>query len=179
MAFRVACALLSLLSMISMAASKVAVISRGELSAPVNHGIATLEQALRSKGFTVVKDAAPAAYVFLAGSAPLRDGPRVALHPAQRVSRQAGHDCSGGDTQGLMFMPPSTQPIKSAWSAGAVPFQYVRASPKPYLAERGISMYTMQRAYFESRLYDEELLEAVFRYAGRRPHQQLRRHLRL
>ena len=36
------------------------------------------------------------------------------------------------------------------------PFQYVRdTTEKPYLAERGISMYTMQRAYFESRLYDE------------------------
>ena len=42
-----------------------------------------------------------------------------------------------------------------AWSSGD-PFQYVRnTTEKPYLAERGISMYTMQRAYFESRLYDE------------------------
>src|ERR1017187_10588459 len=33
---------------------------------------------------------------------------------------------------------------------------YVRnTSEKPYLAERGVSMYTMQRAYFESRLHDE------------------------
>ena len=49
-----------------------------------------------------------------------------------------------------------------SWST-ADPFQYVRdTTEKPYLAERGISMYTMQRAYFESRLYDEAYWKRYF-----------------
>ena len=41
------------------------------------------------------------------------------------------------------------------WSAAGRPLEYLASTTeKPYLAQRGISMYTMQRAYFESGLYD-------------------------
>src|ERR1035441_2543295 len=60
----------------------------------------------------------------------------------------------GGDARGLMYAALDTAE-RIAWSI-ADPFQFARnTTEKPYLAERGISMYTMQRAYFESRLYDE------------------------
>src|SRR5439155_11195757 len=60
----------------------------------------------------------------------------------------------GRDARGLMYAALDTAD-RVAWSS-ADPFQYVRdTTEKPYLADRGISMYTMQRAYFESRLYDE------------------------
>src|SRR5207248_4048583 len=50
------------------------------------------------------------------------------------------------------------------WSGSSSdPFQYVReVSETPFLAERGISMYTMHRAWFESRLYDEAYWRRYF-----------------
>ena len=67
----------------------------------------------------------------------------------------------GADARGLMYAALDTAD-RIAWSS-ADPFQYVRnTTEKPYLAERGISMYTMQRAYFESRLYDEQHWKRYF-----------------
>ena len=45
---------------------------------------------------------------------------------------------------------------RTGWSGTETnPFARVRdVSEEPYLVERGVSMFTMQRAYFESRLYD-------------------------
>jgi hypothetical protein len=36
------------------------------------------------------------------------------------------------------------------------------AEEKPFLQERGVSMYTMHRAYFESRLFDEQYWQKYF-----------------
>ena len=53
---------------------------------------------------------------------------------------------AGGDARGLMYAALDAAE-RISWSADD-PFQYVRdTSEKPYLAERGVSMYTMQRAY--------------------------------
>jgi hypothetical protein len=51
-----------------------------------------------------------------------------------------------------------------SWSSNPRdPFSYVRdTSEKPYLLERGISIYTMHRAYFESRLYSEAYWKRYF-----------------
>ena len=43
------------------------------------------------------------------------------------------------------------------------PFENVReTTEEPFLAERGVSMYTMHRAYFESRLFDERYWQKYF-----------------
>jgi hypothetical protein len=70
---------------------------------------------------------------------------------------------SGGDSRGLMYAALDTAE-RAGWSAaGGDPFARVRdVSEQPYLVERGVSMYTMQRAYFESRLYDEKHWERYF-----------------
>ena len=48
-------------------------------------------------------------------------------------------------------------------STASDPFQYIKdTTEKPYIAERGISIYTMHRAYFESRLYDERYWTRYF-----------------
>ena len=52
------------------------------------------------------------------------------------------------------------------------PFENVRqTAEEPLLAERGISMYTMQRAYFESRLYDENYWKRYFDLPARKQNQ--------
>jgi hypothetical protein len=142
-----------------MAARQVAVIAQSSLPAPAGHGITKLEDALQAKGFSVTHSAETADYVIQAGISPLgrealtirrgsyRNKPSVAL--------------SGGDARGLMYAALDTAE-RISWSAGD-PFQYVRdTSEKPYLAERGVSMYTMQRALFESRLYDEQQWKRYF-----------------
>ena len=157
-------AALFLLALPAMAARRVALVTNGELAPPARHGLAKLQEALRAKGFDVIASAAQADYVILAGA-----GPSPTL-PGWNVPAPAGRESltiwrgryrnkpalalRGGDARGLMYAALDTAE-RIAWSSND-PFQYVRdTTEKPYLAERGISMYTMQRAYFESRLYDE------------------------
>ena len=83
-----------------------------------------------------------------------------------RRSRYKGKpavNLSGGDARGLMYAALDTAD-RTGWSGTATdPFARVREiSEEPYLAERGVSMFTMQRAYFESRLYDEKYWERYF-----------------
>jgi len=69
----------------------------------------------------------------------------------------------GGDARGLMYAALDTAE-RVAWGRDpADPFEHVRnTSESPYIRERGISIYTMQRAYFERRLYDQEYWRQYF-----------------
>jgi hypothetical protein len=157
-------AALFLLALPAMAARQVALVIDGELAQPARHGLAKLQEALRAKGFDVTASAAQADYVILAGTgasatlqqwkAPAPAGRESLTIWRGRYRNQPAIALRGGDARGLMYAALDTAD-RIAWST-ADPFQYVRnTTEKPYLAERGISMYTMQRAYFESRLYDE------------------------
>jgi hypothetical protein len=157
-------AVLLLLPLPAIAARQVALVAEGQLATPANHGLDKLRDALRAKGFEVTSSAAQADYVILAGT-----GASPALQDAQppaptgrealsiwrgRYQNKPAIALRGSDARGLMYAALDTAE-RIAWSS-ADPFQYVRnTNEKPYLGERGISMYTMQRAYFESRLYDE------------------------
>ena len=147
-----------------MAARQVALVIDGELAQPARHGLAKLQEALRAKGFDVTASAAQADYVILAGTgasatlqqwkAPAPAGRESLTIWRGRYRNKPAIALRGGDARGLMYAALDTAD-RIAWST-ADPFQFVRnTTEKPYLAERGISMYTMQRAYFESRLYDE------------------------
>ena len=59
----------------------------------------------------------------------------------------------GADSRGLMY---------AALEAAASYPDVREAAESPYIAERGISMYTMHRSYFESRLYDQKHWERYF-----------------
>jgi hypothetical protein len=145
------------------AARTVAVITQGELAAPAAHGLGKLSSALRKKGFEVSDASAgkTADLFILAGIGP-SSGAALPEGPEALVIRRATYQgkpaviLRGGDARGLMYAALDTAE-RVGWSnSGSDPFQQVRdVSEKPFLAERGVSIYTMQRAYFESRLYDE------------------------
>ena len=153
----------------ALAVGRIAVVVRGELSGPAQYGLDRLQEALRAKGLTVVQEPAPSDSVILAGLATApeiaaalrRANSRLPTGPESIAIARSSYQgkpaviLSGGDARGLMYAALDTAD-RVAWSSSADPFQYIRNSAeKPFLAQRGISMYTMQRAYFESRLYDE------------------------
>ncbi len=164
-------AALFLLAIPAMAARQVALLTEGELAPPAMHGLAKLKDALRAKGFDVSTSAAQADYVIFAGigpsaasqewKAPVPSGREALTISRGRYRNKPAISLRGGDARGLMYAALDTAD-RIAWSS-TDPFQYVRdTTEKPYLAERGISMYTMQRAYFESRLYDETYWKRYF-----------------
>jgi hypothetical protein len=69
----------------------------------------------------------------------------------------------GADSRGLMYAALDVAD-RVRWAAkSSDPLTYVHdTAESPYIAERGISTYTMQRAYFESRLYDENYWKRYF-----------------
>jgi hypothetical protein len=170
------------LALAAAAAKRVALVPDGELAAPAVHGIDKLEQALRRQGFEVTpaSGASTADFIVLAGvrsnskggpvETAIRSAKGVLPDGAEALTIQRGVYLrrpavilSGADARGLMYAALDTAD-RVAWSTSANdPFQQVQnTSEKPYLAERAISMYTMQRAYFESRLYDERYWQRYF-----------------
>src|ERR1017187_2815911 len=154
-------AALFLLALPAMAARQAALVTDGELAEPARHGLAKLQEALRARGFDGTASAAPTDYVILAATgasatlqqwkAPAAAGRESLTIWRGRYRNKPAIALRGGDARGLMYAALDTAE-RIAWSI-ADPFQFVRnTTEKPYLAERGISMYTMQRAYFESRL---------------------------
>jgi hypothetical protein len=161
----------------ALAAQKVAVITDGAIIPPAAHGLAKLEQSLRAKGYELA-DPAGADYLILAGvrspngeitkalnglKALLPDGPEaLTIQRANYRGKPAVFLC-GADARGLMYAALDTAE-RISWTTGTgSPLQNLRdVSEKPYLTERGVSIYTMQRAYFESRLYDEQYWRRYF-----------------
>ncbi|HUS05434.1 MAG TPA: hypothetical protein VMZ52_04015 [Bryobacteraceae bacterium] len=158
------------------AAQKVAVIAGSDLTAPARHGVSVLEKALRAKGFTVAGGAEGADYLIFAGGdsavtaarsiqgagAILPRTPESLRILRGRIRNKPAVVLAGGDARGLMYAAIEAAEKITA-SSGSDPFQYVReTSESPFLVERGISTYSMQRAYFEERLYDERYWTRYF-----------------
>lgn len=173
---RIGVAALCLIGLDASAAQKVAVIAGGDLAATARHGVTALENAIRAKGLTVVGDPESADYLIFAGgdsavtAARTIKGAGVTLLKAPeslnvlrgRIGNKPAVVLAGGDARGLMYAALDTAERISA-SSGADPFQHVReTSESPFLVERGVSTYTMQRAYFQERLYDERYWTRYF-----------------
>jgi hypothetical protein len=180
--FRAVFSVLLLWACPAWCARRVALVVPGQLPSPAGHGVAKLEQSLRARGFTVARttsaESALGDFVILTGTSV---GQNAAAHALQnlKVALPAGPETltvqrdtikgkpalilCGGDARGLMYAALDTAE-HVAWGANpADPFQHVRnTSESPFLRERGISIYTMQRAYFERRLYDQEYWKQYF-----------------
>jgi hypothetical protein len=156
---------LVLLSVVPALAARVAIVADPQLDPQARYGMAKLEQSLQAKGLSVIysrpDDAIQADFYVVTGVT--KGAPQsVSIHRSTYRGKPA-ITLSGGDARGLMYAALDTAD-RTRWSgAGQDPFVRVRdVSEEPYLVERGVSIYTMQRAYLESRLYDEKYWEKYF-----------------
>ena len=143
-------------------ARRVMVLTEGDLGLPGSYGLGKLKEALRSSGADVVdgRSAGTADWIVLANvrsrCAELRQTPEALSIRRGAYSGKPAIILCGADPNGLMYAALDTADRVRSSGASNDPFQYVKdVAEKPYLAERAISIYTMQRAWFESRLYDE------------------------
>ncbi len=170
---------LFLLTDLSTAAVRVSLVVDAGLDAPARHGLAKLEAALFAKGFAVNRPErvvdADGDFVVLAGLCS-GGGPAAAVLNAEsltcpeeaeslvvrrvEIQGKPGVVLAGSDSRGLMYAALDTAQ-RIGWPG--VPFAHVHNTREsPFVAERAVSIYTMQRAYFESRLYDERYWQRYF-----------------
>jgi len=149
---------------------------------PAEYGLTVLEESLRKRDLSVqrLEQAATAGSDFLvfAGLSsnhgiaaqmledldmPQPQGPEALMVRRRQVQGKPAVILCGSDARGLMYAALDVAE-RVLWNdAGGNPFLYVQdASEKPDILERAVSIYTMQRAYFESRLYDETYWQRYF-----------------
>lgn len=157
------CLLVLPLAVMCAGAQRVEIVASGALPAPAKYGLEKLRESLsESKGgpFIVLAGLSSDARVAAALKSVKAPLPRGAQALAVRRIRRQGKPgivLCGSDARGLMYAALDVADRVKRAGAEADPFGEVRdVSETPYLSERGISMYTMNRAYFESRLYDAE-----------------------
>jgi hypothetical protein len=143
------------------AATKIAIVAPDDLRPPAAYGVSKLTAALHSAGAEVVTAPAQAdAVIRLERSAAL--GPQGLTIRRTTIANKPTLTLTGGDPVGLMYAALDTAE-RISWSSADEPLRNIRdVTEKPYILDRGISMYTMQRAYFESRLYDERYWTRYF-----------------
>src|ERR1039457_229704 len=168
--------LLALAPVASAAVAPMVSLVVGDATAkPVQHGVGKLKLALQQKGVSVEEAAsfrsANGDIVVVAG---LTSGPGEAAQllselrlppntePESLLIRKFNRDgktvvlVAGADARGLMYaLLDVADRVGWAKSAGQ-PFSEVRdVEENPYTPERALSLYTFNRAYWESRFYDE------------------------
>jgi len=164
------------------AQSVAIVVDDGTMPRAAQHGLDKLEAALRTRGLTVMRGrqaVAASALVVVAGLRNANGPAAQALSSlngsvptvAEALTIRRGVPFAGksalllvgSDSVGLMY---AALDIADAvrWSANrANPFELVRdTSEQPFIKTRAVSMYTMNRAYFESRFYDERFWTRYF-----------------
>lgn len=161
---------------------KVVVIADAAMGEPARYGLGKLEDALRAKDIAIAegegqlsgsdlvllagsRDGGGAAAVALmamkvpvpsgAGSLTVRIGARYHEKPAIVVA--------GAEATGLMYALLDLADRVRWTASGGNPFEFAQdVDETPFLKERGVVMFTMNRAYFESRLFDEQFWVCYF-----------------
>ncbi|MCP5120246.1 MAG: hypothetical protein GY953_56340, partial [bacterium] len=174
--------LLFLLTGMPAAAERVSLVADASLDAPARHGLSKLEAALLAKGVAVDRTQqvarADGEVVVIAGLCS-GSGPAAAELKVENVScpeaaeslvirhievqGKPGIVLAGSDSRGLMYAALDVAQ-RVGWNAApGAPFAHVRDTrEKPHIGERAVSIYTMHRAYFESRLFDETHWQRYF-----------------
>ncbi len=152
---------ITLLSTTLTAAQKVAILSTDPANSPAAHGVDVLRKTLTAKGLEITTEAA-ANYLLVLGNTTASKAPEsIEIRHGQRNGKPAIL-LNGADSRGRMYAALDTAEKIDAAPA-ATPFLHLKdVTEKPYIAERGISTYTMQRVYFEQRLYDENYWTRYF-----------------
>ncbi|HWB85497.1 MAG TPA: hypothetical protein VG675_15240 [Bryobacteraceae bacterium] len=142
------------------------IVVEGTPGAPARHGIAAVRDALTAKGWSVkeVRNEAQAKgglVVFAASDTAL--GPEaISIHKETWQGKPAVR-ILGGDDRGLMYgLLDVADRIGWATSGADVLADVREASEKPAVSVRGLSIYTMNAAYFQSHLYNEDYWTKYF-----------------
>lgn len=158
------------------AATRVALVADPKLGSPAQYGITQLKSALAAQNIVVAQgdDAVNSADTVLVVGLSNSTGPAsiatTSITPESFVVRahttyknKPAILLSGADDKGLMYAALDLAD-KVNWSADPdKPFQFASdADEKPFLKDRGVVMFSMNRAWFESRLFDEKYLAAYF-----------------
>ena len=153
----------------------VSVVTDTAPSVTIKHGLTKLTEALRAKNIAfeqvVSLDLARAKSVIVAGLAvgegtaarllkganhPLPNGPEALAVWKTTATKKRAWVISGSDERGLMYALLDVAD-RIGWSKNRnAPLSELKEiNEKPAVSDRAISIYTMNRAYWESRLYDE------------------------
>lgn len=169
-------ALAFLIAVSASAAQKVALISDVDPGSPARYGVDVLKAALRGKNLRIAECPDGADYVVFVGGKSATSAVRQVKGSASmlprtpeslaifrgQIDQKPTVVLTGGDGRGLMYAALGVAESVSR-SSGLDPFADVKeVSEVPYLKVRGVSTYTMQRAYFEQRLYDERYWTRYF-----------------
>ena len=161
----------------SPAARRVGVVTDTSLAELAAYGLGRLLDALQERGFEVQRlteaqiASSAVNLLVIAGQSPDRgvafdmlkasavlspEGPEVFVVHRTAVEGKPAVILWGSDVRGLMYAALDVAD-RVSWSEKAGdPFAHIRdMQERPYVRERAVSIYTMQRGYFESRLYDE------------------------
>jgi hypothetical protein len=163
LAFLVAC-VLPAAPPVATSRPVVALVTAEPVPAAAAHGLERLRGALAARGFRVADETADARADFYVR---VTIEPRIGCPESLSIARatyrgRPAIDLRGADATGLMYAALDTAD-RVGWGNGPDPFAEVRqVSEQPYLHERGVSMYTMQRALFEQKLYDEAYWRKYF-----------------
>lgn len=161
---------------------KVTVIMEAGRGDPARCGAGKLKDALRGKGVEISEaesqlsgsdlvvlvglgnghGAAATALAELKASIP--NGPEaLCVRTDGRYLGKPAIVVAGSDDVGLMYAALDLADRVGWTASGGNPFQFVRdVYESPALKERGVVMFTMNRAYFESRLFDEQFWARYF-----------------
>ncbi|MEO5999290.1 MAG: hypothetical protein ABIN89_21030, partial [Chitinophagaceae bacterium] len=141
----------------------------------VSHGLTKLIDALSAKNINIEKPASikeakgkwiivmglasgegEAARLLNAGHHPVPQTPEALTIWQTKSGNTPAWVISGSDDRGLMYALLDVA-TRISWSTGnSAPFTAVKEiTEQPDVSERAISIYTMNRAYWESRVYDE------------------------
>src|SRR5262245_10042605 len=164
-----------------VAAAKVRFLMTAPSQPAGAYGMSRVREALEARGIRVSEGttlAADADFVIVAGTDPDCEAAGVLTHVGAPLPSSAealvirrvpayqgkpGLVLYGSDARGLMYAALDVAEQVRRDSSRRNPFQNVReVDEKPFLEERGVSMYTMHRAYFESRLFDERYWQRYF-----------------
>src|SRR5262249_44315195 len=98
-----------------------------------------------------------AARLLKEGNHPIPQGPEALVIRRTNWKDKPAWVIAGSDDRGLMYAELDVAD-RIGWSADPrTPFSEVRdTSEKPAVSERALSIYTMNRAYWESRFYDQD-----------------------
>ncbi|HLJ96145.1 MAG TPA: hypothetical protein VKU02_23415, partial [Gemmataceae bacterium] len=154
----------------------ITVVTDPTLGPAASHGLEKLITALHGRGITYEKCASltkargqflialgpargngPAAQLLQDGDGPLPQGPEALAFRRTEWKGKPAWAIVGSDDRGLMYAELDMAD-QIGWSADpARPLLEVRNTfEKPAVSERAISIYTMNRAYWESRFYDPD-----------------------